>query len=131
MDLQDLIPESDTIEVTIVNPLTKEPMVNEDGSNMTITVWADHSAEYRKVLYKMTDERLAKAMEDGVDKRPSAEELDTNSLRVLAETTKEWNITLGGKKPRLTVDKATEVYLKVKTLRGQVEAAKEKAQAFT
>jgi hypothetical protein len=38
MDLMNLIPTTDAIEVVIKHPSTFEPLLNDDGTEMTITV---------------------------------------------------------------------------------------------
>jgi hypothetical protein len=50
MDLMDLKPKSDTIEVILKHPNTLEPLTNDDGSEMTVTVHAQHSKEYTEEL---------------------------------------------------------------------------------
>ena len=129
MDLLDLTPKSDVIVVTIKQPATKEVLKNEDNSDMTITMYAPHSKEYKKVIHEMTNKRLEKMQTKGSNKI-KAEELEEIALETLAKTTKEWNITYGGEVPKLSVAKAKEVYDRVFWIKDQIEEAAEDSLDF-
>ena len=129
MDLMNLIPTTDTVDVVVKHPSTYEPLTNDDGSEMTITVYAPHSKEYKKVLHEQTNKRLKKMQSKG-DKDITAEEIEEATLEALAKTTKEWNITYGGEMPKLTVAKAREVYETVFWIRSQIEGAIEDSLDF-
>lgn len=122
MDLKDLTPSSDTVEVAVVHPATLEPLANEDGSPMTITMYAPHSKNYKAAVHEQTNKRLKKAQsKNGFDF--TAEELEEATLDLLAKTTKEWSITFGGEQPKLTLSKAKEVYSEVFWIKDQIEGA--------
>lgn len=122
MDLKDLTPSSDTVEVAVVHPATLEPLANEDGSPMTITMYAPHSKNYKAAVHEQTNKRLKKAQsKNGFDF--TAEDLDEATLDLLAKTTKEWSITFGGEQPKLTLSKAKEVYSEVFWIKDQIEGA--------
>ena len=129
MDLLDLTPKSDEIVVAIKHPATGEPLKNDNESEMTITIYAPHSKEYKKVLHEQTNKRLKKMQSKG-DKDITAEEIEEATLEALAKTTKEWNITYGGEMPKLTVAKAKEVYETVFWIRSQIEGAIEDSLDF-
>jgi hypothetical protein len=129
MDLLDLTPKSDEIVVTLKHPSTGEVLKNDDKSDMTITVYAPHSKEYKKVLHEMTNKRLKKMQSKG-NKDITAEELEEVSLDSLAKTTKEWNITFNSEKPKLSLVKAREIYEKVFWIKAQIEEASEEALGF-
>ena len=113
MDLKDLTPSSDTVDVTIVHPATLDALTNDDKSPMTITLHAPHSKAYK---------RLKKAQgKKGLE--ITAEELEDAGMELLAKTTKEWNITFGGEQPKFTVAKAKAIYSEVFWLREQIEEA--------
>ena len=122
MDLKDLTPSSDTVDVTIVHPATLEPLTNDDKSPMTITMYAPHSKGYKAAVYEQTNKRLKKAQaKKGLD--ITAEELEEATMDLLAKTTKEWNITFGGEQPKFSVTKAKDIYSEVFWLRDQIEGA--------
>ena len=129
MDLKDLTPKSDEIVVVIKHPATGETLKNDDKSEMTITIYAPHSKEYKKVLHEQTNKRLKKMQSKG-NKDITAEEIDEATLEALAKTTKEWNITYGGEVPKLTLTKAREVYEDVFWIRSQIEGAIEDSLDF-
>lgn len=126
MDLINYTPKSDTVEVILTNPNTGEIFVNDDGSEMSITVWAPHSKPYKEASYDFVDEKIAQG-----NKNFTARELDEKSLRLLSKITKEWDITFSGEKPELTEEKAREVYERVFWIKGQVEKAIDESVVFT
>lgn len=122
MDLKDLAPTSDTVTVVIKHPGNGEVLKNDDKSDMTITMAAPHSKEYKKVLHEMNNKRL-KQMSSKKQQEVSSEDLEEMLLDTLAKTTKEWNITYSGECPKLTVAKAREIYETVFWIRNQIEEA--------
>jgi hypothetical protein len=129
MDLLDLTPKSDEIVVTIKHPATGEVLKNDDKSDMTITVYAPHSKEYKKVLHEMTNKRLKKMQQKGKNEI-TAEEIEEATLDTLSKTTKEWNITYGGEVPKMSVAKAKEIYDSVFWIKAQIEEAIESSLDF-
>ena len=122
MDLKDLTPSSDTVDVTIVHPATLDALTNDDKSPMTITLHAPHSKAYKAAIHEQTNKRLKKAQgKKGLD--ITAEELEDAGLELLAKTTKEWNLTFDGEQPKFTVAKAKAIYSEVFWLREQIEEA--------
>lgn len=122
-DLIDLVPTSDTIEVKIVHPNTGEPITNDDGSQMEITIFAPHTKEYKSQIYTQAQERMKKKKGASSLSDFSFDELEESSIDLFVNVTKSWNITFEGKQPRLTKAKAKEVYTKVFWLKPQVEEA--------
>lgn len=122
MDLKDLKPSSDTVEVTVVHPTTYEPLTNDDGSNMVITMYAPHSKEYKAAVHEQTNKRLKQA-QSKKKMDVTAQDLDEAALELLAKTTKDWKITYGGVKPKFSVDKAKDIYDEVFWIRNQIEEA--------
>lgn len=129
MDLLDLTPKSEELVITLKHPATGDVLKNDDGSDMTITVFAPHSKEYKKVLHEMTNKRLKKMQSKG-DKDITAEEIEEVALDSLAKTTKEWNITFNKEQPKLTLTKAREIYEKVFWIKAQIEEASEEFLGF-
>ena len=129
MDLLDLTPKTDIIVVTIKHPSTDEPLKNEDGSEMTISVYAPYSKQYKKVVHEIADKRLKTAQSKG-SKDFTMEDLENATLESMAKTTVEWNITYDGGNPKLTEAKAKEVYDKVFWIKSQIEGAIESSLDF-
>jgi len=130
MDLKDLTPSSDTVEVTIVHPTSYEPLTNEDGSPMVITMYAPHSKEYKAALHEQTNRRLKQA-QSKKKMEITAEDLEAATIELLAKTTKDWKITFGGVKPKFNVDKAKEIYEEVFWIKDQIEEALGNSLDFT
>ena len=131
MDLMDLKPKSEVIEVLLLHPNTLEPILNDDGSEMSISIYALHSKEYKQIVHDQQDRRI-KVLQKKSNSAPySASDLERDALELLAKATKEWDITYGGEKPKLTLGKAKEVYSEVFWLRAQVEEALTESTDFT
>jgi hypothetical protein len=126
-DLRDLTPTSETIEVKIVHPTTREPFLNDDGSQMSVEVYAPHTKNYKTSVYKQASARMKMSKSDDID----FEALENASIDLLAGITKSWNITYDSKKPKLTEAKAKEVYDTVFWLKAQVEEAINTFEVFT
>ena len=130
MDLMDLKPTSDTVDVLLKHPTTFEPLTNEDGSNMVITVYAPHSKDYKSAMHEQTNKRLKQSQaKKKVDF--TSEDLEESTLTLLAKVTKSWKITYGGVKPQLTIPKAKEVYAEVFWIKDQIEEAVADSLDFT
>lgn len=119
IDLKDLTPKSETVVVELLNPVDLQPL------GASIELYAPHTAEYKKVVYEQQNKRLKKMREK---KNPNDLELDVaemeyDAIDLMARTTKSWDIKYGGVKPKLTVEKAREIYNDVFWIRNQVEAA--------
>ena len=128
-DLFALIPTDDTISIVVKHPITDEPLVKDDGKEMTITVYAPHSGQYKAVLHEQTNKRIQKASK-GKRVTFTAEELENVTLELLAKTTKDWNIQLNGKSPKFSVTEAVDLYSKLSWLKQQVLDAQEDYSAF-
>ena len=131
MDLMNLKPTSDTVEVTLVHPNTGDTLKNDDKSDMTITLYASHSKEHKSAMHEQTNKRL-KAMQSSKKKAEfKSEELEEATLTLLSKITADWNITYGGEKPKLTVTKAKDLYNEVFWIKDQIEEALADSLDFT
>lgn len=130
MDLKDLKPKSDTVEVDIVHPTTLEPLNNEDGSTMSITLYAPHSKEYKALVHEQTNKRL-KQVSKTKKSEITAEELERTGIELMAKATKDWNITFDGDQPKFSVELAIKVYDEVFWIRDQIEEAVSNSLDFT
>lgn len=129
MDLFDLTPTEDTIEITLVHPNTEEVLLNEDGTPMTIEVYAPYSKEYKAAMHKQTNLQLKKAKVGSKKVELRAEDLEASNLELLVDVTKSWNITYKNEKPSL--DKVAEVYQTVFWIKDQIERGLEETLDFT
>ena len=133
MDLMNLIPTTDTIEVVIKHPNTYEPLLNDDGSEMTITVFAPHSKESKAAVHEQTNIRLKQMQSKGNRNSNviTAEELEKATIKMLAKTTKDWCITFGGEQPKFSVEAAKKLYNDVYWVKDQIEEAVADSEVFT
>ena len=132
MDLKNLTPTSDTVEVTLVHPNTLEPLMNEGTDReMTITLYAPHSKEYKKLMHEQTDKRIEQMQKRNKAATLKAADLEKATIDILAKATKEWDITFDGESPKLTVAKAREIYTEAFWLKDQLEEAISDTLDFT
>jgi len=120
MDLKDLTPNLDDVVVEIKHPTTGDALKNDDGTDMTITILAPHSKEYKKFQHEQISKRLKKAQKSK-SQDVDYSDIEEATLEVLSKTTKSWDITYGGEKPKLTVARAKELYEEVFWIRNQIE----------
>jgi len=130
MDLKNLTPTSDTVDVTIVHPTSFDVLNNDDDTPMVITVYAPHSKEYKAAVHEQTNKRLKQA-QNKKKVEITAEDLEDATLDLLAKTTKGWKITYGGSKPKFSIAKAKEIYAEVFWIRDQIEEAVANSLDFT
>jgi hypothetical protein len=129
MDLKDLTPTSDTVEVTLLHPNTEEVLKNDDKSPMTIVLYAPHSKIYKSAMHEQTNKQIKKVRSGKKDVDITAEDIEQSSLEVLAKVTKEWNITYKSEIPKIS--KAKEVYEEVFWIKDQIEEALKTSLDFT
>tara|TARA_R110000796_G_scaffold18654_7_gene56413 strand:- start:2394 stop:2792 length:399 start_codon:yes stop_codon:yes gene_type:complete len=130
MDLKVFKPTSETVEVTLYNPTTEVPLTNKDNSEMTITMYAPHTKEYKSEVHRQTNMRL-KRMEKGAKISLTAEDLEESTLIHMARSTKAWNITYDKEQPDFSVEKAKEVYADISWIKDQIEEALSNSVDFT
>lgn len=123
MDLNDLFPTSDEVQVQIKHPKTGDVIG-------TVVLYATHTKEFKEVQYKYIDTALARRAKMKEDYVPSAKETDESRTSQLAEITKAWDFKQDGKAVKLSVDKAVEVYGKLPFVRNQLETALEESEDF-
>jgi hypothetical protein len=129
MDLMNLTPTSDIVEITLKHPNTGDTLTNEDKTPMTITFHAPHSKTYKSAMHEQTNKQLKKSRSGKKEIQVTAEELEASSLDVLVKVTEDWNITYEGKNP--PIKKAREIYQKVFWIKEQVEEALADSLDFT
>ena len=123
MDLKDLIPDDTPTVVELKHPSTGEPL------GMTVTIASRYSEVYEDYLYTKVQERIDSG--DAEDKKMSLKELQEENRKMYANLTLDWAIKFDGKKPKLTSDKALEIYSKLKWIVPQIEEAIAAKEDFT
>lgn len=130
MDLMDLKPTSNTVEVTLKHPNTGVVLKNDDKTDMTIVVYASHSKEYKTLIHEQTNKRL-KAMQGSKSTDITAQEMEEATLDMLSKITSEWNITYNKEQPKLSIAKAKKIYDEVFWIKDQIEEALADSLDFT
>tara|TARA_R110000868_G_scaffold317712_1_gene578508 strand:+ start:4475 stop:4873 length:399 start_codon:yes stop_codon:yes gene_type:complete len=130
MDLKDLTPSLNDLVVEIKHPATGDVLKNDDGTSMTITILAPHSKEYKKAQNEQINKRLKKAQKSK-SQEVDYSDIEEATLEVLSKTTKSWDITYGGEKPKLTAARAKDLYEEVFWIRSQLEEVVTDAMDFT
>jgi hypothetical protein len=114
-DLQKFAPQNDTITVEL-------GVDNDDGSPMTIEVYAPYSKEYKSFVHKQANSRIKKMQGNRKDYL-TAEELEKAQLDLYVNITKDWDITWKGKKPKFSADLAREVYEEIFWVKDRIQEA--------
>ena len=130
MDLMNLKPISDTVEVTLKHPNTGDVLKNDDKTDMTIVVYASHSKEYKALMHEQTNKRL-KAMQGKKNTDITAQEMEEATLNMLSKITSEWNITYNKEQPKLSIAKSKQIYDEVFWIKDQIEEALADSLDFT
>ena len=130
MDLMNLKPTSNTVEVKLKHPNTGVVLKNEDKTDMTIVVFANHSKEYKELMHEQTNKRL-KEMQSNKNTNLTAQEMEKATLDMLSKITSEWNITYNKEQPKLSIAKAKQLYDEVFWIKDQIEEALADSLDFT
>lgn len=130
MDLMNIGTTKETTDVVLYNPVNSEILINDDNSEMTITVHGPYSSKYKAISHNQQNRRLMKAQRTGGKLNLTAEEIEASALDLLVKCVDGWNITLGGETPDCTEAKVREVFEALPWVREQVDAALGDAQAF-
>ena len=98
-----------------------EPLLNDDGSQMTITVLGADSDVAVKHRAGNTTKRIQQAGRGAV----TGESLDSEEASYLAKLTVDWNIQIGNEKPPYTFGAAVKLYKnpRLAFIREQVDRA--------
>jgi esterase/lipase len=130
MDLMDLKPTSNTVEVKLKHPNTGVVLKNDDKTDMTIVVFASHSKEYKELIHEQTNKRL-KVMQSSKNTNVTAQDMEKATLDMLSKITSEWNITYNKEQPKLSITKAKQLYDEVFWIKDQIEEALADSLDFT
>lgn len=130
MDLKDLTPDLNDIVVELKHPATGDVLKNDDGTDMVIIILSPHSKEYKKAQNEQINKRLKKAQSSGSQDLDYSD-IEDATLEVLSKTTKSWDITYDGEKPKLTAKSARKLYEDVFWIRSQIEEVVSDTMDFT
>lgn len=132
-DLLDLVPKNNTIEIILKNPIPGDNyddiLFNEDGTEMSVTVYAPHSREYKAAVHNQTQKRL-KVAQDKKQREFTFDDFEDISLELFADTTVDWNITWDKKTPKFDKKLAKEVYGKAFWIKEQIDRGVQEASVF-
>ena len=128
-DLKTLVPEKDLIEVILKHPVSGETLLNDNGTEMTVTVYAPHTKQYRKSNFDRANGFIKQRGKDSFDM--TFEDMEEISVTLLVDITADWDITFDGKTPKFTKSKAKEVFSEIFWIKDQADKALSEAQVFT
>jgi hypothetical protein len=106
------------------------PIVNDDGTPMTITVSGVYSAKYREALDLQQSARLKRVQASGGKMNMTQEELRTDRISFVVSMVTGWNVTLDGEKPDCTARAVRDVFDRLPFIYEQVDRALEDGQSF-
>jgi len=134
-DLSAFKPKTDTVVVELVNPINSEPLLNPDGTPMSITVYGSHSSVYQQVQDEIADKRIAKSfasgkVQDPAKSLPKTGDIREQTLDILVKTTITWNITMNKKPVDFNPETVRAIYTDFRFIREQVEEKASDFEAF-
>lgn len=130
MDLKDLTPKNDTVVVTVIHPFEGKVLKNEDGTDMTIELYADYSKHYKEELHRQTNVKLKRMQKKGVVDM-TAQQIEESALDMMVALTKSWNITYEGDKIPCNSQNVKKLYQELFWLKDQLEEGLAEAKDFT
>lgn len=129
MDLSKFKPTSDVVQIFIKDS-NGEMIPKDDKTNMSITLYAYNSAEYKKVMHELANKRLQKAQRTR-KLSITSEEIEKDSLERLINITKSWDIIYDGKCPVLNYESLKQIYTELSWIPNQLDEGLEEANSFT
>lgn len=129
MDLSNFKPKSDEVKVFLKDS-NGDFIPKDDKTNMSITLHATHTSEYKQVMHELANKRLAKAQKSKKINITS-EDIEADSIDRLVKITKSWDIILDGKCPTLTYDNIKQVYSSMTWIMDQLVEELEEFNSFT
>jgi hypothetical protein len=120
----------DTTDVVLYHPVSGEPLLNGDKTQMSITIHGPYSARYKKISHEQQNRRLIKAQRSGGKLNLTAEEIEASALEILVKCVESWHVTLDKDLEKFSEDKVREVFVTLPWVREQVDAAFGDARAF-
>jgi hypothetical protein len=120
----------DTTDVLLYHPVSGDALLNEDGTQMSITIHGPYSARYKKISHDQQNRRLIKAQRSGGKLNLTAEEIEASSMEILVKCVDGWNVTLDKGLEKFSEEKVREVFTTLPWVREQVDAAFGDARAF-
>lgn len=113
----------------IRHPATGKIIKNDDGTEMSITLFGEYSDHYKKLLQDRTAKRIEKARETG-ESSMSFEDMEEENFEMACACTKGWNITDKDGPIELSIEKAREVYTEFPWVYTQVRRFLETSSNF-
>lgn len=105
--------------MAVVHPVTGQPLTQEDGAAVTITLAGMDGDRFRKAQRAATDRRLKSPRRANV----TAEDIERDGIETLAACTLAWTgLVLDGETLDCTVPNARKAYQRLPWLREQVDA---------
>lgn len=130
MGLKDIGTVKDTTDITLYHPATSEPLLNADGSEMTVTIHGPYSKRYKEIEREQQNRRFARAQRSGRGMNIKAEQLEAENFDLLVKCIETWNISLGKEPEAFSVETAREVLTEYPWVREQVQAGLGDQAAF-
>lgn len=130
-DLASLAPASDTTEIEIIEPQSKQ------GTGIYITVFGKDSDTYKSLVRRQVNKRMRSMQRGGFrGAQITAEENENEALDLLAGCTKSWRegdserVSFGGQELECNAQNARAVYAKIPVVYEQVDDAIHDRQSF-
>lgn len=130
MSLLSIGKTKDTTDVLLYHPDNGEALLNDDGSQMSITIYGPYSKRYKQISHEQQNRRLTKAQRSGGKLNLTAEEIEASSLEILIKCVVDWNVTLTEGVEEFSEEKVRYIFEARPWVREQVDAAFGDTRAF-
>jgi hypothetical protein len=110
------------VEMPVKHPGNGVPLINDDGSPMTLTVASADSDKFQKAGRAARDRRNAVGGRRAGPGSVKAAEIDADSIELLVAVVVNWNVTLDGKKPTCAPASVRAAFKRFPWLMRQVDA---------
>lgn len=130
MGLNDIGAVKETTDITIYHPVTGEPLLNADKSEMTVTIHGPYSKRYKEAERAQQNRRFQRAQRSGRGMNLTAEQLEAETFNLMLKCIDNWNVTLDKEPEPFSTEAAREILTEKPWLREQISAAFSDTSAF-
>jgi hypothetical protein len=107
-------------DLALRNPVTDEPLLTEDGAQITIRLVGMDSGAYRRALHQIQNRKLGRLTRG---KSPSMELVERDELELLAACTVGWSgVVVDGAPLEFSAQNAVSLYERFRWIKEQVDA---------
>lgn len=122
-DIASIKKPDETADMTLLNPYEEvpTPLMLDDDTPMTITVYGHDSAHYRQAQRDIKNKALADAQKKKKVDATTIEKIEESALNLVSKCIKSWNIRLGDEQPDCTPENIVKIFTEYPWMKDQVD----------